>query len=882
MLRKSLYSLTILFVISSCGGGGGGGSAPEPQLPPVSVTFSSSANELYIGQLVTLTWSSSNASTCSASGAWSGSKGLSGNESIRLDSEGGKTFTITCSNTAGDSRSRSVNVNVIGNSQGKVVGLRYLNSSTVYIDANSNYEFDGGEIETTTDENGSFVLPDDSVDILSVGGLDNLTNKNLDNLTFAHPASEISPRILSAITSLDYAHTESVNGSSDINRLLDLDVFIDTYTTDPISVVNTGSNFNKYFETNAQITTLVFALQNYVNTANSLTLNSKTFFDDLAVSVNLFDEVDIESKEFIDSYIQQVFTSNSLNLDSNNSDLNLANKTDLSNILHALIQRISIRSDSAITDALNSFAIDNFIDYVNLLASGSLNQDLLETLTNDIDSVIAADQNIDESDLKISISTNDDAFTLDEDTDETFFPLENDIIETGDDYYGLSISLSSPDHGSAILNADNSFTYTPDENYFGSDSLTYTVFVDGTISSSSVFITINSINDAPEFVDFIPSKVMDENITNVLTVEVEDIENDAIGYSLSGPDKDYLSISSSGVITFKSNPDFESPNDVDADNVYVITVEASDGTDVVKDDLTITILDVDNEGNPIIEGLTSQSFIENQNISIAFTVSDPQNDEITFELTGIDKDLFNLSFDGLNATITSDSKDYENPQDSDLNNTYLFNVNFSDDLNTTSQEVEISISNINDNLPVFTSNSSFTVPENQSTAATITASDADNDTLTFSISGGDSSSMQITSDGVLSFLSSPNFESKNSYFTNVQVQDGIAGDPVINYVSQTVTINISDVNEVPVWNIPSTSFEFQENTFNVETIDVPDDVSDEDGDALSYSLTGEDASAFVIEGNLVRFNGAPDYENPIDSNEDNIYLLNAIASDGSL
>ena len=150
-----------------------------------------------------------------------------------------------------------------------------------------------------------------------------------------------------------------------------------------------------------------------------------------------------------------------------------------------------------------------------MLASGLFNQDLLETLTNDIDSVIAADQNIDESDLKISISTNDDAFSLDEDTDETFFPLENDIIETGDDYYGLSISLSSPDHGSAIFFADKSFTYTPDENYLGSDSLTFTGFVDGTISSSSVFITINSINDAPEFVDFIPSKVMDENITNV-------------------------------------------------------------------------------------------------------------------------------------------------------------------------------------------------------------------------------------------------------------------------------------------------------------------------------------------------------------------------------
>ena len=881
MLSRFLYSLTILLFISSCGGGGGG-STPEPTLPAVSVTFSSSANEIYIGQLVTLTWSSSNASSCSASGAWSGSKGLSGNESIRLDTEGGKTFTISCSNTSGDSRSRSVNVNVIGNSEGKVVALRYLNSSTVFIDVNSNYEFDGGEIETTTDENGSFILPDDSVDILSVGGLDNLTNKNLGNLTFAHPASEMPPRILSAITSLDYAHTESVNGSSDINRLLDLDDFIDIYTTDPISVVNTGSNFNKYFEINAQITTLVFALQNYVNTANSLSLNSKTFFDDFAVSVNQFEEVDIESKEFIDSYIQQVFSSNSIDLESNISDLSLTNKADLSNMLHALIQRISIRSDSAITDALNSFAIDNFIDYVNLLASGSLNQDVLESLTSDIDSVIAADQNIDESDLKISISTNDDAFTLDEDTNKTFFPLENDVIETGDDYYGLSVSLSSPDNGSAVLNADNSFTYTPDENYFGSDSLTYTVFVDGSISSSTVFITINSVNDAPEFVDFIPSKVMDENLTNVLTVEVEDIENDSIGYSLSGPDKDYLSISATGAITFKSNPDFELPNDVDADNIYVITVEASDGIDVVKDDLSITILDVDNEGNPIIEGLSSQSFNENQNLSIPFTVTDPQNDEISFELTGVDKDLFNLSFDGSNATLTSSSKDYENPQDSDSNNVYLFNVNFSDDLNTTSQEVEISISNINDNLPVFTSDSTFTVPENQNTAATVTASDADNDTLTFSISGGDSSLMQITSEGVLSFTTSPNFESKNSYYTNVQVQDGKAGDPIINYVSQTVTINISDVNEAPVWNIPSTSFEYQENTFNVETIDVPDDVSDEDGDALSYSLTGEDASAFVIDGNVVRFNGAPDYENPDDSNEDNIYLLNVIASDGFL
>jgi hypothetical protein len=35
------------------------------------------------------------------------------------------------------------------------------------------------------------------------------------------------------------------------------------------------------------------------------------------------------------------------------------------------------------------------------------------------------------------------------------------------------VSLSAPLHGSAVLNADGTVTYTPDANYFGTDSFTY-------------------------------------------------------------------------------------------------------------------------------------------------------------------------------------------------------------------------------------------------------------------------------------------------------------------------------------------------------------------------------------------------------------------------
>ena len=64
------------------------------------------------------------------------------------------------------------------------------------------------------------------------------------------------------------------------------------------------------------------------------------------------------------------------------------------------------------------------------------------------------------------------------------------------------------------------------------------------------------------------------------------------------------------------------------------------------------------------------------------------------------------------------------PLDSDSNNVYLLNVNFSDELNTTSQEIEISINNLNDNNPIIDSLSSYAVEENQTSVATISASDA--------------------------------------------------------------------------------------------------------------------------------------------------------------
>jgi len=94
---------------------------------------------------------------------------------------------------------------------------------------------------------------------------------------------------------------------------------------------------------------------------------------------------------------------------------------------------------------------------------------------------------------------------------------------------------------------------------------------------------------------------------------------------------------------------------------------------------------------------------------------------------------------------------------------------------------------VNTVAPVFTSPSSVSVPENQTNAITLSATDA----LIYAISSGDSSSFDInSSSGVVTFKTAPDFETKNSYTFLAKATDRYG-----NSAEENVTINITDVDE---------------------------------------------------------------------------------------
>ena len=84
-----------------------------------------------------------------------------------------------------------------------------------------------------------------------------------------------------------------------------------------------------------------------------------------------------------------------------------------------------------------------------------------------------------------------------------------------------------------------------------------------------------------------------ENQTFVANVSAMDANGDDLTYWLSGPDAKLLLIANRGEFKFHIAPDFESPDDQDYDNIYIVTLNVSDGVEAVSMLVTISVTDQD-------------------------------------------------------------------------------------------------------------------------------------------------------------------------------------------------------------------------------------------------------------------------------------------------
>lgn len=100
-------------------------------------------------------------------------------------------------------------------------------------------------------------------------------------------------------------------------------------------------------------------------------------------------------------------------------------------------------------------------------------------------------------------------------------------------------------------------------------------------------------NAAPVFTSAAAASIAENAAAAFYTATASDADGDPISFSISGGvDNARFAITPAGALSFASPPDFERPNDSNADNIYEVTLRASDGRSATSLNLRVTVTDV--------------------------------------------------------------------------------------------------------------------------------------------------------------------------------------------------------------------------------------------------------------------------------------------------
>ena len=414
----------------------------------------------------------------------------------------------------------------------------------------------------------------------------------------------------------------------------------------------------------------------------------------------------------------------------------------------------------------------------------------------------------------------------------------------------------------------------------GSATVTVTDWTTGTNS-------VKAFNQAPSITSGATASFTENGIGTAYTATGTDPDpGNTLTFALSGTDASLFNINAaSGAVTFKNSPNYEAPADKGANNVYDITVTASDGTESsAPRAVAITVTNANDAPN-VTSGGTA-SFAENATGTV-YTATGSDADPsttLTFTLGGTDAGLFNINA-GTGALTFKTSPNFEAPTDNGANNVYDITVTASDGLlSSTPRAVAITLTNVNE-APSITSGATASLGENApGTVYTATGSDPDaGSTLSFALGGVDAGLFSINaSSGNVTFKATPNFEAptdsgrNNVYDITVTTSDG-----GLSSAARAVAITITNLNEAPSITSGGTA-RFAENTGGRAYIAQGTDP--DAGTALTYTLGGADAALFNISthSGIVTFKATPDFETPADNGGNNVYDITVTTSDGSL
>uniref|UniRef100_UPI000AA0D082 tandem-95 repeat protein n=2 Tax=Vibrio parahaemolyticus TaxID=670 RepID=UPI000AA0D082 len=429
-----------------------------------------------------------------------------------------------------------------------------------------------------------------------------------------------------------------------------------------------------------------------------------------------------------------------------------------------------------------------------------------------------------------------DKATVVEDTPTIIKVLGNDTFE-GDGKVVALDTNNGPANGTVSVNPDGSVTYTPNDNYHGTDSFTYIVTSGGVSESTTVSVDVTPVNDAPVAKDDIATTQEDTAVTIDVLPNDTDVDGDKLSIqSASVPEAQGKVEIVDGKLVFTPAENFNG----DAEITYTVTDGALTDQATVK----VTVNAVND--TPVVESnIADQALAEDFtpytiDLNTAFSDVDNVDGELTFSVSG-NSNIQVAIVNGI-ATITPTA---------DWNGSETLTFTATDPSGESiSQTVNFTVAPVADIVA-----DSVTVVEDTPTIIKVLGNDTfegDGKVVSLDANNGPANgTVSINPDGSVTYTPNDNYVGKDT-FTYIVTSGGVSE-------STTVEVNVTPVNDAPVAkdDIATT----QEDT--AVTIDVLPNDTDVDGDKLSIesvSVPKEQGTVEVVDGKLVftpaeNFNG---------------------------
>ena len=333
---------------------------------------------------------------------------------------------------------------------------------------------------------------------------------------------------------------------------------------------------------------------------------------------------------------------------------------------------------------------------------------------------------------------------------------------------------------------------------------------------------------------------------------------DGVAYSIEsgvdGGETDYA-VANDGTITVMTAPNFEDGNNP----AFLVNVEDSDGELAGLVSVRVTVTDV-NEAPEFTDAPTSGWVAEDaqdghtvmtmageDGVALVFAASDEDaGDAVAFSIIGSNNKAVPFKIDSSSGAVTVDGND---KLDYEVVPSFDVVITASDGSLSATHNATIQIGNSNEAPEFVNPTLEVTIPEDTASGTEIAdyeATDVDDTFLEFSLKNqGDSTHFALDSlSGGLSIADMLDYEQQQIHLVEINVTDPFEATAEIQ-----LTVNVTNVNDnYPQWNeTPAQTLTVAENTARGTTLSNYA-ATDADGQDETYSLGGDDAKSFSIDG----------------------------------